>query len=125
MQLFKDLCLSDLCQQPPEELDDLTHSYNTTRILKRILDRHAPLQVRSVVVRPLVPWFTNGICEAKRERHKTERRWRTTNLDVDFQRFKRAKNRATYLMNRARSEFCSNLISENSGNQRKFFSISE
>ena len=40
---------------------------------------------------------------------KTEQRWRTTNLDVDFQRFKRAKSRATYLMNRARSEFYSNL----------------
>ncbi len=122
MELFKeDLRLSDLCQQTPEELHDLTHSYNTT--LKRILDRHAPLRVRSVVVRPRVPWFTNGIREAKRERRKTERRWRTTNLDVDFQRFRRAKNRATYLMNRARSEFYSNLISENSGNQRKLFSI--
>jgi hypothetical protein len=120
MELVKeDLSLSDLCQQPLEELDELTHSYNTT--LKIILDRHAPLRVRSVVVRPWVPWFTNGIREAKRERRKTERR--TTNLDVDFQRFKRAKNRATYLMNRARSEFYSNLISENSGNQRKLFSI--
>ena len=122
MELFKeDLRLSDLCQQTPEELHDLTHSYNTT--LKRILDRHAPLRVRSVVVRPRVPWFTNGIREAKRERRKTEQRWRTTNLDVDFQRFRRAKNRATYLMNRARSEFYSNLINENSGNQRKLFSI--
>ncbi|CAB4020617.1 Hypothetical predicted protein, partial [Paramuricea clavata] len=116
-----DLRLSDLCQQPPEELDDLTHSYNTT--LKRILDRHAPLRVRYVVVTPPVPWFTNSIREAKRERRKTERRWRTANLHVDFQRFKRAKNRATYLVNRARSEFYSNLISENSGNQRKLFSI--
>ena len=69
MQLFKeDLRLSDLCQQPPEKLDDLTHSYNTT--LKRILDTHAPLRVRSAVVRPRVPWFTNGIREAKRERRK-------------------------------------------------------
>ncbi len=71
MELFKeDLRLSDLCQQTPEELHDLTHSYNTT--LKRILDRHAPLRVRSVDVRPRVPWFTNGIREAKRERQKTE-----------------------------------------------------
>ena len=108
MELFKeDLSLSDLCQQPPEELDDLTRSYNTT--LKRILDRHAPLRVRSVVVRLRVTWFTNGIREAKGERRKTERKWRTTNLDVDFQRFKRAKNLATYLMNRAISEFYSNL----------------
>jgi hypothetical protein len=122
MELFKeDLRLSKLCQQPLEELDDLTHSYNTT--LKRILDRHEPLRVRSVVARPRVPWFTNGIREAKRELRKTERRWRTTNLDVYFQRFKRAKNRANYLMNRPRSELYSNLISEHSGNRRKLFSI--
>lgn len=75
-----------------------------------VLDKHAPLRVRSIVVRPRVPWFFNEIRHAKRKRRKAERRWRTTKLDADWEVFKSAKNKVTYLRNKARTEFYTNLI---------------
>ena len=61
--LCNELVASDLCSNNP---DDLVHCYNTT--LASALDRHAPLVMRSIPVRPLVPWFNNDIKEARKGR---------------------------------------------------------
>ena len=44
---------------------------------------------------------------------------RTTKSVGDWRLFKAAKNRATYLMNKARTDFYANLINENSTDQKK------
>ena len=38
------------------------------------LDKHAPLMTRTIVQRPRVPWFSQEIREAKRQRRKAEKR---------------------------------------------------
>ena len=93
--------------------------YNST--LKVVLDKHAPLITRSVKERPRVPWFNEEIKTAKRERRKAEKRWRRTRLDSDMAAFKVKRNAATALMNKARREFYTNFIEENSRDQKKLF----
>ena len=114
--LQSDLAATDLCRNPPEVLEDLARSYNST--LKVVLDKHAPLITRSIKVRPRVPWFNEEIKTAKRERRKAEKRWRRTRLDSDLAAFKVKRNAATALMNKARREFYTNFIEENSGIKR-------
>ena len=117
--LQSDLAATDLCRNPPEVLEDLAKCYNST--LKVVLDKHAPLITRSIKERPRVPWFNEEIKTAKRERRKAEKRWRRTRLDSDMAAFKVKRNAATALMNKARREFYTNFIEENSGNQKKLF----
>ena len=80
---------------------------------------------KTIVQRPCVPWYSEEIREAKRQRRKAEKRWRVSRLDSDLAVFKAKRNATTRLMNKARSEFYSNFIDENSGDQRRLFRASQ
>ena len=76
---------------------------------------------KTVTKRPIVPWFNNEIKTAKRMRRRAERKWRKTKLRLDFLDYKAKKNRATFEMKKARQEFYTNFIAENSHDTRKLF----
>ena len=90
-----------------------------------MLDKHAPVKTRTIVMRPHVPWYTDEIRQAKRERRKAERRWRLSKLDSDLAVFKVKRNAVNNLMNKARQAFYTKLIEDNSCNQRKLFRVSK
>ena len=122
IQQFKhDLQLSNLCQNTLDNLDvnTLAESYNST--LTTILDRHAPLIEKSITVRPRVPWFNDNIKEAKRQRRKLERRWRSSGLESDRVEFTSMRNWTTHLMDKARREYYTDFITENCTDQKKLF----
>ena len=83
------------------------------------------MQTRTIVVRPRVPWYTNDIRLAKKERLKAEREWRSSKLEFDLAVFKRKRNAVNNLLNKARRQFYTNLIVENSGDQRRLFRASK
>ena len=57
----------------------------------------------------------------KQQRRKAERKCRKTKLTVDLNVYKAKKNYMTYLMNKARREYYSTFMKENSGDQQKLF----
>ena len=114
-----DLSASRLCKDPPSDLDKLVDCYNTT--LVNLLDRHAPLKTKTVTVRPHLSWYSEEIREAKRERRRLERKWRSTRSAADFELFKKKKNRVTYLLKEAKSVFLTEFIDQNANNQGKLF----
>ena len=57
----------------PDSLNELVNLYNTT--LSNTLDAHAPVITKTIRSRPLVPWYSMEINEARRERWKAERKW--------------------------------------------------
>ena len=59
-----DLILSDLIIQPKNDLHELLRQYNT--MLKHNLDKHAPLQKKTVTVKDPVPWYNDAIREEKK-----------------------------------------------------------
>ena len=73
------------------------------------------------IIRPKAPWFNNDIKQAKCERRRAERKWRSSRSDSDYVYFKAKKNQVIFLMNNARSKFYTAFINENSYNQRKLF----
>ena len=123
VSLNEDLATSELCQNPTDDLQELVSSYNNT--LMASLDKHAPLMTRTIVKRPRVPSFSQEIREAKRQRRKAENRWRKSLLESDLAAVKAKRNFTTHLMNKARKEFYSNFIDENSGDQKKLFRASQ
>jgi len=89
------------------------------------LDKHAPVKARTIVVQPQVPWYTDEIRHAKRQRRKAERRWRLSKLISDLVAFKIKRNAVNNLMKKARQAFYTNFIEENSFYQCKLFRASK
>ncbi len=54
-----DLYPSELCHNPSQDLDALVSQFNGT--LSRLVEKHAPLKTRSMVERPIQPWFNDDI----------------------------------------------------------------
>ena len=118
--LRNDISRSELCTKYHAMcMNELVSCYDST--LSRLLDSHAPLITKSVVKRPIVPWFTNEIKDAKRLRRRAERKWRRSKSQADFLAYKSEKNRVTYIINSARRQYYTDFISENSSNQKTLF----
>ena len=121
--LIDELANSEVCKNPLDDLEELLLSYNKT--LLAVLDKHAPVKTRTIVMRPQVPRYKDEIRQAKRERRKAERRWRLSKLDSDLAVFKVKRNAVNNLMNKARQAFYTKLIEDNSCNHRKLFRVSK
>ena len=117
--LGSDLEKSELCTRDFSNLCELTSSYNSPP--SSLLDKHAPPLKKMVISRQRVPWFNSDVKGAISARGRAERKWRNTNSQQDLPALKIAGNHTTYLMNSARPDYFSNLIAENSSNQRKLF----
>ena len=63
--------------------------------------------------------------QGKRQRRKAEKRLRKSRLESDLAAFKAKRNVTTRLMNKARREFYSNFIDDNSVYQKKLFLASQ
>jgi hypothetical protein len=66
-----DLRDSSLMLDPPADLDQLVNLYDYT--LRALVEKHAPLQRKTLLSRPLVPWFSKEIQAAKRYRRYYEK----------------------------------------------------
>ena len=121
---FKDdVSRSDLFVNRPNTLDDLVHCYNKS--LAAVLDKHAPMRKKVVNARPLVPWFNEEVKLARREKRKTERKWRRTGRREDMFDYKAKKNYVNQIMNEARMKFYQNFTEENNTDQRKLFAAAK
>ena len=120
-ELCDDLIQMELCSKEYADITELASAYNFT--LSSLLDKHAPLKKKTVVCRQQVLWFSAGIKAAVQARRKAERKWRRSRSQEHLKAFKTARNHATYLMSEARRNYYSNMIAENSSDQRKLFQI--
>ena len=58
-------------------------SYTTE--LSSLIDKHAPVRTKSIVLRPSCPWYSDNLYEEKQLKRKLERKWRQSKLTVDHQ----------------------------------------
>ena len=63
--------------------EDLANGYSDT--LKFLINKHAPLRRKNIVLRPQCPWYNEDLHEAKHVRRKLERKWRKSRLTIDHQ----------------------------------------
>lgn len=114
----EDICNSTLCQKTPDYLGTLATCYN--KVLCSTLDKHAPVQSRSITIRPRVAWFSEEIKFAQRQRRQAvQRKWRCTKLHSDLASFKAKRNHVTFLMNKARQDYYQQFVEEHTDRSEK------
>ncbi|KAJ8023913.1 hypothetical protein HOLleu_36487 [Holothuria leucospilota] len=79
---LSDIRLSRLCTDPAVDVRDLVEQYSNE--LSLLLDKHAPSYLKTVVLRPHQPWFSNDILRAKRARRAAERKWLLSGSFLDY-----------------------------------------
>ena len=120
--LSEDIRNSPLVQSPPQEdVANLVNLYDNT--LSCILEKHAPVTVKTIINRSESPWFTDEIKKAKQDRRQAERKWRKSKLSVDHQIYREKHNLVTALSAKAKTEFYSQQIDECDGDHGKLFKI--
>ena len=80
-----DIVNSALYSSPKTVLAELSDQYDS--VLSSILDKHAPLQTKTVIQRPAAPWYSEEIATEKTQQRKLERRWRHSGLLTDRQAY--------------------------------------
>ena len=103
----------------PDDLDCLVNRFNC--VLRSLLDTHAPLKTKFIVMRPAAPWFSQEIMTQKRVRRRLERRWRRSKHSTDKDRFIDQCNVVSNLISNAKLEYYSGLIEDHRGDQRILF----
>jgi len=73
-EMAADLLRSDLIVSPPDDLESMIDSYNTT--LRALVDKHVPLRTKRSQERRSARWFDRECRESKRLTRKLERRYR-------------------------------------------------
>ena len=76
----EDIAISLLNNLEGRDLDIMIDQYN--EILCSLLNKHAPLRSREIILRPYAPWFSDELRELKQEKRRLGRKSVNTNLTV-------------------------------------------
>ena len=79
----EDMSALPLFHISPPDLTSFVTEYNTN--LSNLLDKHAPICERSVMVRPHSPWFSDELRKLKVDKRRWERKWRNSGLEIHKQ----------------------------------------
>ena len=118
----EDINNSTLVTAPPlDDVSKLVKLYNET--LLDILDKHAPVTVKTVINRAESPWFTEEIKKAKQERRQAERKWRKTKLCIHHQLYKEKHHFVTSLCEAAKKQYYCSQVEDCDGDHAKLFQL--
>ena len=91
--------------------------------LRAVLDRHAPVTRRKVGSARSAPWYATvkeELREAKKERHRAEKKWLSSGLVVFKQIYAAAKKRVTKIVDGAKTMYYSKKISTSETSKQLF-----
>ncbi|XP_077985142.1 uncharacterized protein LOC144439783 [Glandiceps talaboti] len=122
---IEDVCTdiqnSPLITRPSSVLTSLIDQYDES--LRNILDTHAPIRQRTVIMRPNIKWYNDEIRDAKRKRRLAERNWRRTKLTIHRQIYKSQCLTVNQLIHSAKINYYRHIIQENGNNQKALFNV--
>ncbi|GFR92314.1 RNA-directed DNA polymerase from mobile element jockey [Elysia marginata] len=102
-------------------MSDKINIFNNT--ISAIVNKHAPLVKRNIVLRPNIRWYSDDIREAKKRQRTAKKNWRKTRLEIHRQLFKKARNHTNRLIVKSKEDNIKTKISENKKNSRKLYRI--
>ena len=106
---------------PAAECERLIAQYNEG--LVSLLDAHAPVRRRTIVVRPISPWYSSEVADARRKRRAAERRWRANQLTVYREMLVAAQREVTKAVRKAKISLLSKKVSECGSDQKALFRL--
>ena len=104
-------------------VDELVDAYTTGLTL--LIDKHAPLRTRTIVLRPTCPWYTEELHEAKHLRRKLERKWQNSRLTVDHQIYRDQCVIVNKLLKQARIQYYSEKIDSYENDKKHLFKVTK
>ena len=118
-----ELSQSPLITSPSSTLDGLVSQYEST--LSTLLDAHAPVITREVLVRHHTPWFNEDVQAAKWQRRQAERRWRKSPIAVNLELLREARSHVNNVVRKAKVTYYQKNISENQKDHKHIFKVSK
>jgi exonuclease III len=115
--------LSPLNQSSQSGLQYLYHLVDTYESCTSILDKHAPIQEKSITIRKATPWNNTDIKAAKTAKRRAEKKWRKTRSEIDFQVFKDKRNQYNATLNNLRNKYFAEKVQKCKGNSKALFKI--
>ena len=120
--MFKDdISGSELCVNSFSDIEEFTRCYDTT--LLNLLDKHAPIKTKKMVMRPVVSWFTDDLKKLKAERRKCERKMLQSGCSHDKELYYKTRDKYSALLRKTKTSYYSDLIDKCSGNSKKLFRV--
>ena len=90
--------------------------------LRPLLDQRASVKEHIITARPAAPWYSDNIKQEKAETRKLERLWRSTKLMIDRELYTEQCRLVNQLIYESKIKFYTNVIEENTNDQRVLFS---
>ncbi len=91
-------------------MNDLVEQYNS---ISDVLDKHAPVIEKTIIVRNKTPWTRNDIKEDKKLKHKLESKFQKTRSNTDYQNFKEQRDKYNDKLRQLRGKNIKNMIDKN------------
>ena len=101
---------------------ELVAFYNDT--MSGIIDSHAPIRTKTIVLRENRQWYNEEIAEGKRVRRKLEGDWRECKTVDNHVLFQKQKNFVNHMLDREKTKYFCDMINDNAHDQAFLFKIS-
>ena len=118
--LIQDLNNSKIAQNREGSVVNVVKLYNSE--LSSIIDKHAPLKSKNIILRPNTEWYSDELRAAKRDRRKAERRMRKSNLTVHREMFRDTCLKTNTLL-KCKKDYFSKKISEIEHDQKQLYRL--
>ena len=111
----------ELKQFDPKDgsVSDIADNFNN--ILDSVIEKHAPMKKRTNTIRPQPPWYSDDINDARKERRKAEKKWRSTGLNVHKEIYREKKLMVVHMIKKAKTQFYKDRLSKARGDQKVLF----
>jgi hypothetical protein len=115
--LNNDILNSNALPNPTGSIYELVETYNTQ--LSAIIDKHAPVQSKTIILRPNTKWYTEELGTAKQDRRKSKRKMRKSKLTVDIQIYRVKCNSVS----KTNKQYLSDKIEEIGNDSKQLFKL--
>ncbi|KAL3882990.1 hypothetical protein ACJMK2_029291 [Sinanodonta woodiana] len=90
-----------------------------------LLEKHAPLRTKSIILTNDCPWYTDELYEAKHKKRKLELNWRKSKLCIDHQLYREQCSTVNKLLKEAKVTYYSNKIASDGRDHKSLYKITK
>ena len=120
-QFKEDIRASELMDMKDKSVHEKAIVYD--RILRDILDSHAPVVKKIIKIKKGSPWYNHELKELKREKRRKEDKWLRSGKECDHRKFKEVRLEYIRSCNTAKTKYYTNEVLKCEGDQKKIYRL--
>ena len=105
------------------DLDEYVDSLNTS--LTSLVEKHAPLQTKTITLRPSNPWYNDELHQEKHTKRKLERKWKKSKLTIDHEIYRNQCATVNKMLKQTRINFYSDKVESCGRDQKSLFKVTK